>query len=297
MGLWIPFTLFAAFMQAWRNAFQHRLSQDISTAGVTLARFLWASPLAALYLWLLYHYWPAAEAPSLPAFSARFWGLVALVAVMQIVATGLMVVLFRMRNYAIGVGLAKSEAVIAAVLGAWFFHAPLTALAWAGVVVGAVAVWLLSSPGKLRGNLSLLTVATGFGCGLAFALATLWVREASLVLGLAFPFGAAWVLLLVIFLQTLLLLGWILWREPQTLLALWRRPRMVMATSVFSCLGSIGWFSAMSLETVALVKTLGQVEVLFTLLISARWFREALGWQTRLGLILIVAGAAAVMLA
>ena len=48
--LWIFFTLFAAFMQSWRNAFQSFLSKEVKVAGVTLARFIWASPLAAIYL-------------------------------------------------------------------------------------------------------------------------------------------------------------------------------------------------------------------------------------------------------
>lgn len=53
---WIFLTLFAAFMQAWRNAFQSRLSGDVTTAGVTLARFLWASPIAGVYLIALYQW-------------------------------------------------------------------------------------------------------------------------------------------------------------------------------------------------------------------------------------------------
>lgn len=36
---WIFLTLFAAFMQAWRNAFQSRLSGDVTTAGVTSHAF------------------------------------------------------------------------------------------------------------------------------------------------------------------------------------------------------------------------------------------------------------------
>ena len=70
--LWIPFTLLAAFMQAWRNAFQKQLSKEVNVAGVTLARFIWASPLAALYLWALYLWQPAA----LPQLGGSFAGFV-----------------------------------------------------------------------------------------------------------------------------------------------------------------------------------------------------------------------------
>lgn len=293
MGLWIPFTLFAAFMQSWRNAFQKHLSQEVSTAGVTLARFIWAGPLATFYLWGLYQVAP--ETPW-PSFNAHFVQTVLLAAVAQIMATVLMVVLFRLRNYAIGVGLAKSEAVIAALLGALFFAAPLSALAWLGVLLGGMAIWLMSQPSPLT-QLPLKTLATGLGSGLCFALATLWIREASLILALPFPYGAAWVLVWIIGLQTGLLLGWLLWREPATLKALWLRPRLTVLISLTSCLGSIGWFTAMSVETVARVKTLGQVEVLFTLAISAGWFRETLSRRDLAGLLLIMVGAVCVILA
>jgi uncharacterized membrane protein len=51
----------------------------------------------------------------------------------------------------------------------------------------------------------------------------------------------------------------------------------------------------MSLETVPLVKTLGQVEVFFTLLISALIFKEPLKQQDYLGLGLVVVAAIMVL--
>ena len=287
--LWIPFTLLAAFMQAWRNAFQKQLSKDVSVAGVTLARFIWASPLAALYLAGLYQWQPVA----LPTFNHRFVFFIVGAAVAQIIATALMVKLFKLRNYAIGAGLAKSEAILAAILGVAFFSESLSLLGWAGVLLGAVAVFLLS--GASWRQLSWPVLLLGISSGLSFALTSLWVRQASLALGLPFPHGAAWVLLVVILLQTLILLSYLLWRERSTLLALWQRPRLTLLISISSCIGSIGWFTAMSLESVALVKTLGQVEVLFMLLISAFFFKEKLQRTDHGGLALIVLAAIAVM--
>ncbi|MFN4054297.1 MAG: EamA family transporter [Alishewanella aestuarii] len=287
--LWIPFTLLAAFMQAWRNAFQKQLSKDVSVAGVTLARFIWASPLAALYLAGLYQWQPVA----LPTFNHRFVFFIVGAAVAQIIATALMVKLFKLRNYAIGAGLAKSEAILAAILGVAFFSESLSLLGWVGVLLGAVAVFLLS--GASWRQLSWPVLLLGISSGLSFALTSLWVRQASLALGLPFPHGAAWVLLVVILLQTLILLSYLLWRERSTLLALWRRPRLTLLISISSCIGSIGWFTAMSLESVALVKTLGQVEVLFMLLSSAFFFKEKLQRTDHGGLALIVLAAMAVM--
>lgn len=62
--LWVFFTVLAAFMQTFRNGLQSKLSKDVSTLGVTLARFLFATPIALIYLVLLYQFEPIAH-PSL----------------------------------------------------------------------------------------------------------------------------------------------------------------------------------------------------------------------------------------
>lgn len=287
---WIFFTFLAAFMQSWRNAFQSRLSGDVKTAGVTLARFLWASPIAAIYLLGLYQYQPV----SLPLFTTTFFGFVIGAALMQIVATALMVQLFKFNNYAVGAGLAKSEALVAAILGMIFFGTHLSVLGWAGVLIGGIGVFMMSTQGSWR-QLSVATILLGLGSGSAFALTSLWIREASLALDLPFPYSAAWVLLLVISLQTLMLVVYLLWRDPATLKALWNRPKIVIATSVCSCIGSLGWFSAMSLEAVPYVKTLGQVEIFFTMLISVFWLRQKVRIKDGFGLILVALAAVMVM--
>ncbi|WP_412486770.1 EamA family transporter [Shewanella chilikensis] len=288
--MWIIFTLMAAFMQAWRNAFQSRLSRDVNVAGVTLARFVYAGPLAAVYLLSLYA-WQDAGLPQLGHGALQY---IIGAALAQILATALMVKLFQLQNFAVGAGLAKSEALVAAVLGSLFFGTALTVTGWLGVLVGTVAVFLLSTQGGLKG-LSFKTLLLGLGCGSAFALTSLWVREASLVLGLPFPHRAAWVLLLVILLQTLLLLAWLLIKDKETLKKLWQRPKLTLAISISSCLGSIGWFSAMSLTAVPYVKTLGQVEVFFMMLISSLWLKQRVKVKDMGGLVLIALAAVLVL--
>ncbi len=287
---WILFTLLAAFMQSWRNALQSHLSAEVKTAGVTLARFLWASPIAALYLAMLYLLNPA----ELPNFNLSFVSFIAGASIMQIVATALMVRLFKLNNYAIGAGLAKSEALVAALLGMLFFGTHLSLLGWIGVFIGGVGVFLMSTHGSFR-QISISTVLLGLSSGSAFALTSLWIREASLSSGLAFPYGAAWVLLLVISSQTILLLCYLAIKDTATLKALWERPKITFLTSLTSCCGSIGWFSAMSLEAVPYVKTLGQVEIFFTMLISILWLKQKVRIKDGLGLTLVAIAAVMVM--
>ncbi|MCG9767513.1 DMT family transporter [Pseudoalteromonas piscicida] len=288
--MWILFTLLAAFSQAWRNAFQSKLSESASTASVTLARFILASPLAGLYLWSLYQIAPAESLVINDDFLAFVLGA----SVMQIIATGLMVVLFKQNNYAIGAGLAKSEALVAAILGVLFFGSSLTLLGWFGVFIGAIAVLLLSGFNLRAFNGK--TALVGLACGTSFALTSLWVREASITSGLPFPHSAAWVLLLVLVCQTVMLSMYLTIREPHSWRVLWQRRKLTLAISVSSCIGSIGWFSAMSLEHVAYVKTLGQIEVFFTLLISFLWLKAPVKKRDSMGLLLIAVAAILVML-
>lgn len=289
MGIdWILFTLMAAFMQAWRNAFQKQLSTTVDVYGVTLARFIFALPFAIAYL-----SWIEWQSPVIYSvdFSSRYWLYVGIAALSQILATVLMVQLFKQRNYAIGVGLAKSEAILAAIIAVVLLHDHLTILGWLGVALGAYAVFLLSK-GSADSNVSLKTFSIGMGCGLSFAITSLLVREASLqITNLPVLHRAAWVLLSVIAIQFSVMMLYLGLLRRATLVAMWQRIGLTFKVSCCSFLASLGWFSAMSMQSVAIVKTLGQIEVLFSLLISAYFFHEKLAMKDRMGIVLVVIAA------
>ncbi|GAM57928.1 permeases of the drug [Vibrio ishigakensis] len=287
---WIVFTFIAAFSQSWRNAFQSQLSKTLNVSGVTLARFLWASPLALIYLIGLYQWQPA----DMPTFTSHSWFFLIAASIMQIIATALMVVLFKQKNFAIGAGLAKSEAPVSAFLGVLFFGTSLTLLGWVGVLIGGVAVMLLSCPQGVR-SISGKTALIGLACSTAFALTSLWIREASLSLSLPFPHRAAWVLFIVILMQTIMLTTYLAIRDRDTLKQMFANPKLVVMTSIASFIGSFGWFSAMSLQAVPYVKTLGQVEIFFTMLISFFYLKQAIPKKDIFALLLVGVAAVLVM--
>ena len=287
---WIAFTLLAAFSQSWRNAFQSKLSGTMSVAGVTLARFIWAGPIALIYLYTLYQWKPV----SAPDFSGEFVFYIVAAAIMQILATGLMVMLFKLENYAIGAGLAKCEAPVSAVLSVLFFGTALTLTGWIGVLIGTLGVLIMSSASGWR-SLSPKVFLLGMACSTAFALTSLWVREASLSIGLPFPHSAAWVLFLVISLPTVIICTYLFFRERDTLRLIFKKSKLVVMTSVASVIGSLGWFSAMSLQAVPYVKTLGQVEVIFMVLISYFWLGQSIARKDIVALILLSIAAVLVM--
>lgn len=287
--MWIVFTVIAAFTQAFRNAFQKRLSERISAIGTTAARFVGGIPLALIYLTILY---ATGEQHLFDLnFTGWFFIYCAVAAGMQIAATALMVNLFQQKNYAIGVGLAKSEAIVAALIGSVLLADQFSLYGWLGIVIGTVAVFLLSGGFKLK-QISWQSLWIGLGSGFCFAVTSLLVREASLELtDLPTIYRAAWVLLAVLTVQSIGLSIWLAMKEPQTIVAMKREWKLVASVSLASFTASWGWFNAMALVSVALVKTLGQVEVLFTLLISWLLLREKLKATEIMGLLLIVIGA------
>ena len=287
---WILFTLGAVIMQTVRNALQSKLSGAVSTSGVTLSRFILAPPIALVYLLILY----SSSASQVPEFSSSFIAVVLCASLLQIAATSLMVILFKQKNFAIGAGLAKSEALVAGVVGMLFFGSYLTPLGWAGIVIGAIAVFVLSSGNRLHG-ISVKTMVIGLACGTCFALTSLLVREASHMLDVQHTVAAAWVLLWVLCVQTITLSGYIALTKPFVFRQLTNAKKQVLAISTVSCLGSICWFTAMALQHVALVKTLGQLEVLVTLVVSHYWLKNAVTKREIAGLLLIGLAAIFVM--
>ncbi|CAM4380037.1 DMT family transporter [Acinetobacter pragensis] len=285
---WIVFTLMAAFMQSWRNAFQKQLSSTVDVYGVTLARFLFGFPFAAAYILWLYHAHPLQLHAN---FTVKYWIYIFIAGCSQILATILMVLLFKQKNYAVGVGLAKSEAILAALVGVMFLQEHLTFFGWVGVAIGGFAVFLLSKGSQLQ-QLSMRTLLIGLGSGLSFAITSLLVREASLELAdLPFLHRASWVLLCVIGFQCISMLVYLLLFSRKTLKAMGQRIGLTFKVSVCSFMASLGWFTAMSMQSVAIVKTLGQIEVLFSLLISAYFFKEKLARTDHWGLCFVVIAA------
>jgi len=287
---WILFTLGAVVMQTVRNALQSKLSGAVNTSGVTLSRFILAPPIALVYLLILY----SSSASQAPEFSGTFIAVILCASLLQIAATSLMVILFKQKNFAIGAGLAKSEALVAGVVGMLFFGSYLTPLGWAGIVIGAIAVFVLSSGNRLHG-ISVKTMVIGLACGTCFALTSLLVREASHMLNVQHTVAAAWVLLWVLCVQTISLSGYIALTKPFVFRQLTNAKKQVLAISTVSCLGSICWFTAMALQHVALVKTLGQLEVLLTLVLSHYWLKNTVTKREIAGLLLIGLAAIFVM--
>jgi drug/metabolite transporter (DMT)-like permease len=277
--LWIPVTIGAAFAQTLRNLAQRHLTGPLGTLGATLVRFLYGLPFAALWLALVVRLDPA----PLPAPNSTFLGWVLVGAVCQIAATALLLRVMAARNFTLGVAYSKTEIIQVAVFGLAFLGDRVSPAAAAAIGLGTLGVLLLSPgarpPGGPRPSSGWATRIAGLGLlsGAGFALAAVGYRGAALALGRApFLMVAAYTLVWAQTLQTLLLGAWLVARTPAVIAAVLRAWRASMVAGFMGAAASVGWFTAMTIEPAAHVRTLGLIELLFSYVISRRVFRERL---------------------
>lgn len=290
--LWVPITIAAAVLQFTRTALQRSLTARLSVNGATFVRFFYGFPLAIAYLAAL----QVGVGLAIPAPSAIFFAYCLLAAVAQIIATSLLIYLFSLRNFAVGTTYSKTEAIQTALFGIIILGEPLTLGGFLAIVVGMFGVIVLSqsrtpaSVGRFALALTDRAPLVGICAGGLFAITAVSIRAGALSLeGEGFLIQAALTLVVVNVMQTILLGLYLCVREPAQLklvLTTWRMSALVGITGV---LGSAGWFTAMTLQNAAYVRTLGQVELILTFAASHYLFRERIRKLEVIGVLLIVA--------
>lgn len=276
MSLWIPITIAAAIFQTLRFMLQKTLSTTrLSAAGATFARFAYSAPLIVLIL--AGYLWGAGR--SLPPLSGAFWGYALTGGLTQILATICVVALFRQRNFAVGITFKKTEVIQTVLVGLIVLGEGVSWAGFAAILLGLVGVMMLSKSPGADGpwwhHLTNRAAALGLGSGVLFAISGVTYRAASLELGGLEPvFRAGITLTAVTSSQMIAMALWLAWRDRAELRAVWEARRTAVWVGLFSMGGSFCWFLAFTLQTVAYVKALGQVELIFSMLASVLFFRE-----------------------
>lgn len=301
---WIPLTLWAALAQTARNAAQRSLTAELGTLAATLVRFLYGLPLATA--WVAGLTWLGAG--SVPQFNGMYAAWLAMGALTQVGATAFLLLAMKERNFVLAVAYSKTEVLQVALFSAVLLHelpGPLALGAMGAATVGVVLLslppggWralgagLAAAPGGGRGSSRL--VVFGLASGACFALASVGFRGASLALadanaGVAPWVAGAWGVFWAQLLQSVVLGGWLLARQPGVASSIARAWRMSVVAGSMGAVASIAWFTAYAMRPAADVRTLGLVEVLFSYLVSRRVFRERLTRTEGVGLALVVAG-------
>jgi drug/metabolite transporter (DMT)-like permease len=289
IAIWLPATLLAGLFQAWRTAVQARVRAELSVNAAGLVRYLYGLPVGCLLL-ALYMGWSGV---SIPTLGANFLPYAAIGGLAQIVGTNLLLMAFGYRNYVVGTAYAKTEAVQGAVLAMIMLGELPSLLTWGGILIGVAGVVVISSGGQRLKITDLTQPAAlcGLGAGLCFALTSIFVKSANFDVATADRvFAALIVLVAVQACQTLMQGAYVLIREASEMPKVFRSWRVSGQVGLLAALGSACWFAAFALAPVALVRAVGQVEVIFTLGFGRFYLKQPFRRSEAAGLALVGIG-------
>lgn len=266
MTLWVPITIAAAGFQTARTALQHRLRALLSVSGAGFVRYVYGAPLslAAVVIATL-------AGVEFPSIAWRFWPVIAAGGIGQILGTIFLIRAFDARDFAIGTVFAKTEIVQIAVFSLVLLGEPLRFGGWVSALVCMIGVTMLATKGRRLSWASVREPAAlyGLAAGGLFGLASIGIRGATKALdGGPVVMHAIVTLAVMNTMQTVLHGGYLAIREPEQIrlgLVHWRSSAIV---GVLSVCGSAGWAWALALENAAKVRTLGQMELIFTFAVS-----------------------------
>ena len=259
MGIWVFFTIMAVIMQSVRSAAQKNLSNSLSSLSVTYTRYIYGLPIGLIYVIALFIVFDIqADQITLAISQVKFWAFVLIASIAQILATAFVVRLFSYRNFSVAIAFSKTEAIMAGLFAALFFQDYLSQLGWVAVGLGVIGIALLSKIDiRQLSSIPKQALFYGIGSGVLFAFTSLSLREASLILNLPLLLSASITLVFMLILQSAICYIAIKKTQSEQLIKIKSHRKTAWFIGITSALGSIGWFSAMSLQQVAIVKPWG----------------------------------------
>ena len=299
MALWIPITLAAAAFQTLRFMVQRQLALGtLSASGATFARFCYSAPLVVV----LVAGYLSLSGQNLPAMPLAFWLYGAAGGLAQILATICVVMLFKARNFAVGITFKKTEVIQTVLVGLVVLGDGVSVWGLFAICLGLVGLVLLSKPPGSQGfawsHLWNKAAGLGLASGILFAISAVTYRGASLTLVSDDPVLRAGVTLAAVTMMQMASMGlWLHWRAPGQLRAVWQARRVAVWVGLMSMCGSFCWFLAFTLQNAAYVKALGQVELILSGLASALVFRETVLLREWVGMAVLLASVLILVLA
>ncbi len=213
---------------------------------------------------------------------------------LQIVANGLLVTIFGYGKFLTAIVLYRTETFFAALIGFLFIGDPISIVTICAIVVGIIGIALMKrvelGTTLLRALLTdrmyllgLVGAATIAGCAVSTRAGILSFDGGSSIA------NSAIALLVIVVTQTLFLTLYLWWRNPTQLRIMFSHWRSDTIVGASSALGSMCWLWALAVASAALVKGVGQVEILFSALISHFFFNEKYSGKELIGAGLVAA--------
>lgn len=294
--LWVPITILAAFSQNIRSIYQKKLQDKMSNMSSTYTRFLFGLPFVLIYFLFLNYF--SNTTFQITNINTTFLKYCLFGGVSQIIATFLLLKIFKTSNFSVATSYSKTEPIQAALFGFILLNDSISFIGFFGILVGLVGIIITSfKVESFRNTFFKISVFYGLLSGALFGLSAVLFRGASHSLfSIDYLLTSSFTLLIAISIQIFILTIYIAYTDIKQFNLLYINVKDGLIVGFFGALASICWFYAMSIQNVAYVRALGQVELIFTVLASVFYFKEKTSLSQLIGIFTIFFGLLLILL-
>ena len=288
---WILTSILGAFFQNARSSIQKKLNTEMSLMASTYVRFAFSLPIL-LIVFLLYfgnfdYFQLAIQSPNFVIY-------VVLASVLQISFTLLFLYLLKFTNFLVGTALSKTEVIQIAFFEFIILKDYLNFYALLGIMISTIGVIIFSTKDVKNIINSFFTKSTiiGLFCGTILALSVVFYRGSMEFIDFTNKnFDKA---LLTLFaatlIQTSLITFYLLFFEISEFKRLKSNIKLSALAGLFGFSATISWFYSFSLVQAALVRAVGQIELLFSYISSRFMFKEKIKFVEIIGITIFIFG-------
>ena len=287
---WVLITAIASLSQTLRSVFQKNLIEDLGVLISAYSRFIFALPFVTL---LAVIFLGTQELVVLKNLSLTTWFFLISASICQILFTIILIKLFTLRSFAIGVAFSKTEVIQTTLLEIIIIGFILTSHVLLAIIIGFIGMLFMSKQ-KLIGEVSynrlfLMQVTLGVSCGIFLGLSSVLYKVALDSVNSDLIYKKVLVLsFFALAFQSAILGLYIIFTEgKQNILKLVLTWKKGLPVGFCGCLATFCWFYAFSLVDATLVRAVGQLEIVFSVLISYIFYKERITGFELIGMGLI----------
>jgi drug/metabolite transporter (DMT)-like permease len=287
--MWALLTISAIFFQIIRNLEQKKLHKDLDVFTTSWSRFILPFPFAII-----------AVISTFQSYNFEFFHYILINALFQILGNIFLIKTIQTKNFSVGIAFSKTEIIQALILGFLLYNFRFNFNEILAIFIAFIGIILLAKidfKNFKDFTKSLKNIASLYGilCGFCFGITSYNIQFASNYLisdGFNSIKASTLVLLYTIFFQNIF---FIIFKSFQKRLFsdvkklfLIDNYRKFLITSLSSFVGSICWYGAYTVGNVIHVKTVGQLEIIASMLVAKFHFKEKNSIKENLGIIFII---------
>ena len=288
---WIVTSVLGAFFQNARSSIQKKLNTEMSLMASTYVRFAFSLPILFVVFFI---YFGNFNYFIISVQNSNFITYVILASVLQISFTLLFLYLLKFTNFLVGTALSKTEVIQIAFFEFIILKDYLNFYALLGIMISTIGVIIFSTKDLKNIINSFFSKSTVVGllCGTLLALSVVFYRGSMEFLEFTNKnFDRA---LLTLFaatiIQTSLITLYLLLFEISEFKKIKSNIKLSSLAGFFGFSATISWFYSFSLVQAALVRAVGQIELLFSYISSRFMFKEKIRYIEIFGIIIFIFG-------